>query len=268
MGRSDAAYLVAGIAHSGRTVLASAALQVRSQASPTFLIVAFVQPVVFLLVVLLSRGRQAQVDVWNVALGAGLLSLWGTTIWQVGTVLRHERYQGTLSAVMARPCSLAAVLLGKSLGLTLRSALMIAVTVYTMSVLFGAGAMVRQPLAFAVALVAVLLSATVLGMLVSCLFVLTRSAIRIAEALTYPVYILGGLLIPLSLFPGFIRPLAELVSLYRGGELVRAAAVGGPQTPESWLLLAATTALYGIAARVLFREVLRRVREDDTLDLY
>ena len=97
-------------------------------------------------------------------------------------------------------------------------------------------------------------------MLLSCLFVLTRAAPRIAEALTYPVFILGGLVVPLSLLPSWARPVSAGVPLRWGGELLRAASAGKPQELRAWLLLLATTTAYALVARVLFGRVVMRSR--------
>lgn len=141
-------------------------------------------------------------------------------------------------------------------------------TISVTAALLGHPIAIADPAQFTAALVAVLASALVLGLLVSCLFVLTRSAGRISEAIMYPVFILGGLLVPLSLLPDWVQPLSAIVSLRWGGELLRAAATGEAQSAEAWLMLAITTAAYGLLARFLFRRVLDRVRRDGTLELF
>jgi ABC-2 type transport system permease protein len=250
-----------------RQVADSATLQLRVFGGSTHIVLGFVQPAAFTLVVLLSRRDHAGADMSAAALGAGLLSLWGSTIWQAGQILKFEKRQGTLIQIMVRPCSLAAVLLGKSLGTTVRSVLSIAMTVGLMSFLVGHGIRIAEPLLMVATLAVVIASASVLGMLLSCLFIMVRAASRIAEALTYPVFILGGILVPLSLMPRAVRPFAEVVSLHRGGELVQAAATGVPQSGTSWLLFLLNTAAYGLLAVAAFRVVLRRARSAGSLEL-
>lgn len=164
--------------------------------------------------------------------------------------------------------SLGTVLVGKSIGATLRSALFIVPTVAVASLAAGHAIPIRDPLPFTVATVAVLASASVLGMLLSCVFVLTRAAPRVAEALTYPVFILGGLVIPLSLLPSWVRPLSVVISLRWGGELLRAASRGSAEELRAWVLLLTTTAAYATLAWLLFERVLRKARRDGTLELH
>ena len=251
-----------------RVLWVSARAQVRARASAALVVVAIVQPATFLVVTLLASSGRAHVDPREVALGAGLTSLWGTTVWSAGAILRIERWQGTLPGILSRPAGLATVLAGKSLGATLYATVLIGATVSVVAAAFGHPLTIERPLAFAAALAATLVSAWTLGFLVACVFLLTRAAGRIAEALTYPVFILGGLLVPLSLLPEQVRPLSWVVSLRWGDDVIRAGAAGAPATARPWLLLAATTAVYAAAARIVVGVVLERVRKEGTLDLY
>jgi ABC-2 type transport system permease protein len=244
----------------------SARLQVRTEQHPLNWVQGVVQPASFLLIAAWAgRGR---VDVESAALGAGLLALWGSTVWASGSILRRERWEGTLTHIIARPTGLGTVLVGKTLGATLRSSLLIALTIAVTAAAFGDPIDVQRPVLFIGAFLGVLASATALGMLLSCLFVLTRAAGRISEALMYPVFILGGMLVPLTLLPDWIRLLSWAVSLRWGGELLKAAAAGDATSRRAWLLLAITTALYAVLARFTFQRVLDRARRQGDLDTY
>ena len=249
-------------------VYLSALLQIRGQRHPLIVILAFVQPAAFVLITTLARRGRPDIEPSEIALGAGLLSIWAATVWQSGSILRAERWQGTLPGIVARPTSLAFVLIGKSLGGTAFTGFFIGCTVFGVSAAFGDVVSVADPLPFLAALGGVVVSASVLGILISYVYVVTRAATRIAEALMYPIFILGGMLVPLSLLPDSLTPLSAVVSLRWGAELLRAAANGEPQAVHAWLLLAATTAAYALVARVLFSRVLDRARNEGTLDLY
>lgn len=249
-------------------VLASAWLQVRADWHPATVILGVVQPASFLIITTLASEGTGRVDLDDVALGSALVALWGATVWASGFILAADRWQGTLSQLIPRPVGLGVVLWGKTLGATLRSATLITATVSVVAALLGHRVEVASPGPFVAALLGVLASALVLGLLVSCLFVLTRSAGRISEAIMYPVFILGGMLVPLSLLPEWAQILSAAVSLRWGAELLRAAAAGDPQSGVAWLMLLATTTAYGIAARVLFHRVVDRVRRDGTIELF
>lgn len=248
--------------------VSAAVVQVRAQQHPTNLVLGIVQPASFLLITTLASRGSERVDLDDVALGSALVALWGATVWSSGAILRGERWQGTLSQIMARPAGLGTVLVGKTLGATLRSLVFIAGTVMVTAALLGHPITVERPVPFIAALLAVLVSALILGVLLSSLFVLTRAAGRISEALMYPVFILGGMLVPLALLPNWAQALSTIVSLRWGTELLQAAAAGESQSGVAWLMLAATTAAYAVLARLSFQRVLDRARKKGTLDLY
>jgi len=250
------------------SALAAAVVQLRSQRHPTFFVLALVQPAAFLLLAYLAGRHTGRVDVSAAALGSALLALWSSTIWSAGSILRSERAQGTLPAVAARPAGLGPVLVGKSVGATARSAVFIGVSVYAVSLVLGHPVRVERPLLFFAALGAVFVSANALGVLLSCVFVLTRAAPRITEALMYPVFILGGMLIPVTLLPSWVQALSALVSLHWGSRLLNAASSSGAQTAADWLGLTVTTVCYAVAAYAALGRVVRRARLDGSLDLY
>lgn len=249
-------------------LVASAVLQVRAEWHAANVILGVVQPASFLIITALASEGTGRVSIDDAALGSALVALWGATVWASGFILAAERWQGTLSQLLPRPVGLGTVLWGKTLGSTLRSALFIGVTVSVTAALLGHPITIASPAPFAAALVAVIASALVLGLLVACVFVLTRSAGRISEAIMYPVFILGGLLVPISLLPAWVQPISAVVSLRWGGELLRASAAGEPQSGTAWLMLVVTTAAYGVLAKVLFHRVLDKVRKDGTLELF
>jgi ABC-2 type transport system permease protein len=255
------------LATTATVAFAAATVQIKTQQHPSNVIQGVVQPSSFLLIAVLAR-RTGAIDVSTAALGAALVAIWTATIWSAGSILRAERWQGTLSQIMSRPTGLGTVLVGKTAGATLRSTLFIAVTISVTALALGDPIRIARPVPFLAALAAVLVSAVTLGLLLSSLFVLTRAAGRISEVLMYPVFILGGLLVPVALLPGWLQPLSTVVSLRWGGELLKASALGSGQSAKAWLALALTTAVYGVLARASFSRVLTRARQEGTLDLY
>jgi ABC-2 type transport system permease protein len=246
--------------------LASAWLQVRGDWHATNFILGVIQPSSFLLITALAAEGRGRVDLDDVALGAGLVALWGATVWASGFILAAERWQGTLSQLLPRPVGLGVVLWGKTLGATVRSSLLIGASVTVTAALLGHRIRIADPMPFLAALLAVLGSALILGLLVSCLFVLTRSAGRISEAIMYPVFILGGLLVPLSLLPEWVRPISWALAPTWGVDAIREAALGGNPLPEIGLCLALGCGYVAVGALVL-EAALRAARHDGTLAL-
>lgn len=248
-----------------RSLLAGARVQLRSETRLAGVMAGVVQPAVFMAVTLLAAGQAAAGT--RTAIGCGLLGLWGAIVWRFGLVLRQERQRGILAGLVSRPAGLVVVLVGKSLGSVLRSAVLTALTVGVVAAAAGQPVRIAAPVAFTLTTLATLTSATTLGLLLCSVFLLSRSATRIAETLVYPVFILGGLLVPTGLLPGWAQQLSTLVSLRWAGELLLDAASGRGQQPGDWLALAVTSTGYAVGAVAGLRVVLRKIRAEGTLEL-
>ncbi|MEV0391390.1 ABC transporter permease [Nonomuraea sp. NPDC050643] len=248
-----------------RALLASARVQLKGESRMSGVTAGIVQPAVFMTVTMLAANQA--VAGTRIAIGCGLLGLWGAIVWKFGMVLRQERQQGILPGIVSRPTGLVLVLAGKSLGAVLRSSVLTVLTVGAVAAAAGRPVHIAAPVGFAITALATLVSAATLGLLLCSVFLLTRSAVRIAETLTYPVFILGGLLVPTSVLPDWAQWLSTLVSLRWAAELLLDAAAGRGQDPGDWTLLLATTACYAVLAAVALRAVMRRIRAEGTLEL-
>jgi ABC-2 type transport system permease protein len=60
------------------------------------------------------------------------------------------------------------------------------------------------------------------------LFVLARNAVTFSNSASFPFYVLGGILVPVSLLPHWIRPLSSIVFLSWSADLLRAGLRSSP----------------------------------------
>ena len=65
---------------------------------------------------------------------------------------------------------------------------------------------IAHPLLFAVSIPAAVLSIGLLGLVLASTLVLYRAASSLSQALEYPIWTITGMLIPLSLLPGWVEP--------------------------------------------------------------
>jgi ABC-2 type transport system permease protein len=247
-------------------LLAAMRTQSRSmRGSPIAVILGVVQPVVFLVVALKAGQHLSAHATTQVVIGVGLTALWGSTIWSAGGILGGDRDTGALAATVTGVRSPSLVFLGKCLGATVRSTVVIAVSTVTTVLVLGAPVLIRQPGWMLAGLLVVILSGTTLGMLLSCLFLVTRYAAAWAGLLMYPVFIIGGLIVPQDLIPVQLRWLSSLISLRWAAEFLATSAFGQPH----WSALRYLTGLTGgyvAAAIVTFRWLLRRARRRGNLE--
>jgi ABC-2 type transport system permease protein len=82
----------------------------------------------------------------------------------------------------------------------------------------------------------------------------------------YPVWLVCGFLVPLSLLPGYVRPISWALAPTWGIRAIRHAALGGSVAPELGLCFGFGLA-YAAAGVLLVETVLRSARRSATLSL-
>ncbi len=235
-----------------------------------FLFPLLVQPVIFasMAVILFQRTGAQQFVLFGV-IGSGLIGLWNTNIWSSGWIIEAERWEGTLELLLATPARWEDVLIGKSLANASLSVAAMGATFAVAAYGFRVPVVIQQPLAFAVALGLTVAALTCLGLLLGAFFVLSRAASRMGEVLNYPIFILSGLLFPLTVLPLWTRPLSLALAPTWSAEGLR----WGVAVPTGWPVvehaaLAALALLYYLVARPLYQTVERKVRVEGTLGHY
>jgi len=247
------------------TFLTAARTEQRSMhGNPLVLINGGFLPVV-LLVIAVETQRPTPGRAAEIVVSVMLTGLWAATIWTSGGVLRRERTYGTLARCVCGVESPTLVLFGKSFGATLYGVGM------TLASTLGTALVLRLPVALAhpvwiaVGLVTVIVSATTLGALLSCLFLLTRNGVIWSGALMYPVFVLGGLLIPQDVLPVWLRWVPQLLSLRWINEFL-AGAAGRTLSLTPLAVAVLLTIAYGVTARLTYRWSIDKARQRGTLD--
>jgi ABC-2 type transport system permease protein len=132
--------------------------------------------------------------------------------------------------------------------------------------LFGITVPVASPVVFVVAIIAAVFSIALIGFLLSVTVVRYRTAWALGNALEYPVWLVCGFLVPLSLFPDWVRPISWVLAPTWGMSAIRESALGGTPVPDLLLCLGLGAAYVAVGVLVTER-VLRAARQRGTLSL-
>ncbi len=102
---------------------------------------------------------------------------------------------------------------------------------------------------------------------VSALFVLAPSARILQNTLSFPFFLLSGVLVPISYLPGWLQPASKAVFLSWSANLLRAAvSPGSARDTTGGLLAVLLLGLAGYAVgTLLIDRILRRARVTGTL---
>lgn len=228
------------------------------------LIIVPLQTVVFV-TIFLHAGR-GDLTAYGV-LAPALISLWALSLLTSGELISRERDNGSLEGLLAAPGRFDVVMLGRIGAVTVLSLVAFVESWVVGWLLTGTPVPVEHPWLFAITLVVSALAMTGWAGVMASVFVLARSARTFQNSLSYPFYVLGGVLVPVSLLPEWLQPLSRLVFLSWSSDLLRDA-LGQTPVAVPVLRLAVILAL-GLVGFVLSHHLLdralRRVRTTGSL---
>ena len=164
---------------------------------------------------------------------------------------------------MAAPASFAVSVVGRVLAVTSIALLSFAEAWVVARVLFGIDVVFHHPLAFVLTLAATTLAMAGTALIMAAVFVVTRSARTFQNSLSFPFYVLGGVLVPVSYLPDWLEPLASVVFLSWAADLLRDTLAPAP-VENLGVRVAVVLALGGagfLAGRFLLGRLLRHVRQ-------
>jgi ABC-2 type transport system permease protein len=200
------------------------------------------------------------------SLGASVMGVWSATSTAAGAALQRERWHGTLELLVAAPAHFSLVLLPVTIAMASIGIYSMASTLLWGWLLFGIDVHIQHWLLFCLAVPATVLSIGMLGFLIAVSFVRYRTAWALGNLLEYPVWLICGFLVPLSLFPGWVQPISWTLAPTWGMRAIRQSALGGTPLPDLGLCLALGVG-YTLVGVLVVEEFLHAARARATLAL-
>jgi ABC-type multidrug transport system permease subunit len=218
-----------------------------------------------LAVYLFRASPQPQV-LLGAAVGAGMMGVWSSVLFGSGGAIQNQRWQGTLEMLMLAPRRPALVILPFTIATAVTGTYSMVATLLWGRLLYGIRLSFADPVAFAVAVPVSILSLGMFGLLLASTFVLMRNANALANTMEYPIWLLSGMLIPITALPGWTGAPAAVLPTTWGSRAVREAATGGAVWPPLGICLGISLVCLGLGALSL-TYVERRARYAATLAL-
>ena len=185
-----------------------------------------------------------------------LTMLFGTSSMEA-IVITFERRIGALERLLLAPIRLPALLAGKLLGGVVFGLATVLVVLIVALALTGAGGINWGLLILALVFSATAFSA--MGVLVSVSVKEVFEAQTLANVFRFPMMFLGGIFVPVSSLPAWLRVVARLMPLTYAVEALRTAMEGGALSlalVDLVVLAAFTMVLFGFASRTLARRLI------------
>jgi ABC-2 type transport system permease protein len=193
-----------------------------------FVLISVLQPIIFASIAffMVESGARQGTQLY-VALGAGLMGMWSSTLFGSGGVIQWQRWQGTLELLVGAPPPFIVTMVPLTLATASIGLYSVVATLFWGRLLFDVPLQLEHPLLFALALPATTVALGLLGLVLASTFVLYRHASAFSNLLEYPVWLVSGLLVPVSLLPGWAEPISWLLAPTWGVKAVRESALGG-----------------------------------------
>ncbi|MEU1689757.1 ABC transporter permease [Micromonospora sp. NPDC005707] len=235
--------------------------------SPFEIATALIVPVVqATLAVYLFRAGGEPGRLLEAAVGAGLMGVWSSVLFGSGGAIQNQRWQGTLEMLMLAPRPPALVIFPITLSTAVTGTYAMLATLLWGWLLYGVPLTFAHPLLFLVAAPGCVLGLGMFGLLLASTFVLMRNANALANTLEYPIWLVSGMLVPLTVLPGWTGPIAAALPTTWGARAVHEAAGGGPVWPSLGICLAISLGCLAAGA-LMMTYVERRARAAATLAL-
>jgi ABC-type polysaccharide/polyol phosphate export permease len=233
-----------------------------------FVLISIVQPVIFASIAffMFESGSRSGTLLY-VALGAGLMGIWSSTLFGSGGAIQWQRWQGTLELLIAAPAPFLLVLVPLTLATSSIGLYAICATLVWGRIFFGVPLDFAHPFQLAVALPVTVASLGLMGLVLASTFILYRHATAFANLLEYPVWLVTGLLVPLSLLPGWATWISWLLAPSWGIRAIRDAALGGESAWPAIGMCALLGAVYLLLGWFCLRNFERLARSRATLSL-
>jgi ABC-type polysaccharide/polyol phosphate export permease len=235
--------------------------------SPLEIAIALLVPLVqATLAVYLFRAGAEPHRLLEAAVGAGLMGVWSSVLFGSGGAIQNQRWQGTLEMIILAPHPPALVILPITLATALTGTYAMVATLVWGRLLYGIRWDFADPVGFAVAAPGCVLGLGMFGLLLASTFVLMRNANALANTLEYPIWLVSGMLVPVTVLPAWTNPVAAVLPTTWGARAVREAVTGGPVWPSLGMCLAISGVCLALGA-VAMSHVERRARAAATLAL-
>jgi ABC-2 type transport system permease protein len=200
------------------------------------------------------------------ALGAAVMGIWTATSVSAGAALQRERWHGTLELLVTAPAHFSLVILPIGLATASIGVYCLAATLLWGRFVFGIDLTIEQPLLFVLAIPATIGSIGALGFLAAVGFARYRSAWAIGAMFEYPVWLICGFLVPLTLLPEWVRPISWALAPTWGMNAIRDAAGSGSPLADIAMCVVLGVSYVGIGVLVT-ESVLRSARKRASLSL-
>jgi ABC-2 type transport system permease protein len=235
--------------------------------SPFDMFVVLGAPLAFATLAYFLFGGENSQELLVAAIASGVMGIWSSTTAQGAGTLQRQRSLGILELLVASPTPFWAVLLPVTIAISGIGIYSLATGLLYVRLFFGVAITISNWLAFIAAVPATILSIGALGFLFASVLVRFRSAFMIGNLFEWPVWMICGLLIPVSVLPAWLQPVSWIFAPTWGMRALRAATTGHGSVWLDVAMCAVLALAYLVIGSVFLHRFLDLARRRATLAL-
>ncbi|HWE81665.1 MAG TPA: ABC transporter permease [Gaiellaceae bacterium] len=185
---------------------------------------------------------------FSASLGATVMAIWASVTTGSSGALDFQRRLGTLELLVAAPVPFLAILAPITIATASVGIYAFGSTLLWGRLVFGIPLHVVHPALFVAALLVAVIAIGMLGLIIATTVIVYRQALFLGNSFEYPGFLITGLLVPLSVLPGWVTPIAWLLAPTWGMRAIRAAAFGGSALRDIAVCVGLSIAYVAVAA--------------------
>ena len=243
-------------------------------ADPQWIIPSIIAPFIFTSVMLMMYPEKSDSIVLQAILGGGVLGMWGNTLFASSFTLSYDRMNGTLDNILMSPTHLYDVILGRSIWNTFIGLINMLMVFIFAELVYQTPLTFANPFAFVLILIATLVSLATIGILFSIAFIFSRRSYILTSIFEYPIYILSGAVVPITMLPEWTNPISYVLAPTWGVEALRCSALPGYEAVFGFgmvgnaLMCVALSVVYAAVSWFLMRRIVNNVLETGSFTRY
>jgi ABC-2 type transport system permease protein len=202
-----------------------------------------------------------------IALSAGLMGMWSATLMGSGNAINRLRYMQVLEPLVASPTPTFLFALPFALATASLGIYSLGATLLWSALLFGMPIEVASPGLFMVALSVTIIALGLVGLMLASIFILYPTAQSLANLLEYPMWMVSGILVPVSSLPEPVQYVSHVLPPTWGIEAVLNSATGAAGAGKALALCLLLSAACVVITLLLLRRFEWLARSSGTLSL-
>jgi ABC-2 type transport system permease protein len=236
--------------------------------SRLYLFVSLLFPLIFACIAFaMFEGSSRPGSALDLALSAGLMAMWSATLLGSGNAITRLRNMAVLEPLVASPRSTFAFTLPFAVATASLGIYSLVATLTWSALLFDMPLHLADPWLFAAAVLATVAALGLLGLVLASAFILYPTAQSLANLFEYPVWMLSGMLVPISALPGPLHAASHGLAPTWGVKAVLGAATGSDGAAGAIGMCLVLAGGYAVLALLLLKRFEWLARSSGTLAL-